>query len=229
MFKSSLFTFFGTLLLLLTGCASPTKMAFNNDSAKALESGNPIYLMTANLKNVYKTDYQPELSVVHVVRGEANTSSDRLNFVIDDNAKFETDDPIVGNSYYLSMELPEGNYTINGLTSRSSSFPIHGYFYTPINHDLKAEGNSIYYLGHVEAIVRERVGDEFRAGSVIPLLDQSVSGASGGTFDIEITDNWIQDRKQFLSKFPMLEGQTITKAILPEFDREKAQKMWEGE
>lgn len=229
MFKSSLYTLAFTLVLLLTGCASPTKMAFHNDSAEALESGNPIYLMTANLKNVYKTGYQPELGMVYLRRGEASTSTDRLNFVIDDKAKFETNDPLVGNSYYLRMELPEGDYTIKSFWSKHYSWPIHGQFLTPINQELKAEGNGIYYLGHVEAIVREREGNEFRAGPVIPLLDQAVSGAAGGTFDIKITDNWIQDRRQFLNKFPMLEGQTITKVILPEFDREKAQKIWEGE
>ena len=216
-------------ILLISGCASLDQMAFSDGSSKSLESGNPIYLMTTNLKNEYRTSFQPELRQVHLKRSEGGVILDRLTYSIDDIAKSETDDSVLGNSYYLRMELPEGNYTIDGLSSMGSTFPVNGFYYAPINQDLKAEGNKIYYLGHIEAKIRERVGDEFRAGPVIPILYQAISGAAGGTFDVNIIDNWEQDRRQFLNKFPMLEGQSITKAILPEFDREKAQEIWEAE
>jgi hypothetical protein len=46
--------------------------------------------------------------------------------------------------------------------------------------------------------------------------------------DVEITDEFATDEGAFRSKFPALAGVTITKAILPAFDRAKAQQWWEA-
>ena len=83
-------------------------------------------------------------------------------------------------------------------------------------------------IGHIEATVRERQGDEFKAGSSIPLIDQAVVGASGGTFDVAITDALSTDEALFRSKFPALTNVEIKRAILPPFDRLKAQQWWEA-
>jgi hypothetical protein len=116
---------------------------------------------------------------------------------------------------------------IRGLSSTSRSFPIFGVYFAPIHAALKSTGQGVFYLGHVEATIRERKEDEFKAGPTIPLLDQSLAGASGGTFDIEISDQWDKDGPQFLAKFPSLSAVTVQKDILPPFDRKKAQKWWE--
>ena len=145
----------------------------------------------------------------------------------DEKAKDESDDPRTGSNYLLRMELENGNYVLRGLTSMSTSFPIRGFFFTPIHENITVNGPGIFYLGHISATVRERQGDEFKAGASIPLLDQAVAGASGGTFDIEITDRWEKDEQVFKNKFPALVNADIKKSILPAFDREKAQKWWE--
>jgi len=75
--------------------------------------------------------------------------------------------------------------------------------------------------------VRERQGNEFKAGASIPLIDQAVVGASGGTFDVEISDQFATDEALFRDKFVALKDIEIRKAILPPFDRAKAQKWWE--
>lgn len=214
--------------VVLTGCATRTKMAFENDGDKVTATSKPVLLMTVTLKNTYKTSYQPKLLVVNVEKPDAKESSDRLNFTMDDKAKAESGKPDTGNNYFLRMELDPGSYKLVGLTSTATGFLINGFFFAPLHSDLVAKQSGVYYLGHVNATVRERKGEEFKAGASIPLLDQAVVGASGGTFDIEITDEFEKDEALFRTKFPALKGVTITKDILPAFDRAKAQAWWQA-
>jgi hypothetical protein len=203
-------------------------MAFENDSDKLTEKSKPVLLLTATIKNAYKTSWQPKLLVVNVEKSKAKDSNDRLNFTMDDKAKAESDNPEVGNNYFLRLELDPGSYEIVGLTSIARSFPINGFFFAPLHSDVTVGGPGVYYLGHVNATVRERQGEEFKAGPSIPLIDQAVAGASGGTFDIEIVDDLAKDEALFRSKFPALAGVKITKALLPAFDRAKAQAWWQA-
>jgi hypothetical protein len=126
------------------------------------------------------------------------------------------------------MELEAGRYEIRGLTRLARSFPINSFFFAPLHSSLESKESGVFYLGHVTATVRERQGTEFKAGPTLPLIDQAVSGASGGTFDITISDEFATDEAVFRSKFPALAGVTIKKAILPPFDRANAQKWWEA-
>jgi hypothetical protein len=213
--------------VLLAGCATPTKMAFGDDREAASATAKPVMLMTVNFKNKYRPDYQPKLIVVHVERPGATEAKDRINFTMDDKARMETGNAEAGNTYLLRMELPPGKYQIVGMSSRSGIFPFTGAFFAPLHVPLEVTGNGIFYLGHVNAVVRERQGNEFRAGPPIPLLDQAVIGASGGTFDIEIVDAQASDESLFRERFPVLKSASIQKAVLPAFDRARAQKWWE--
>ena len=212
--------------MLLTGCATPTKMAYGDDTASA-KPAKPVMLMTANFRNKYRPDHQPKLFVVHVEKPGATDAKDRINFTMDDKARIETGTADTGNTYLLRMELPPGQYQIVGMSATSGIFPIRGTFFTPLHVPLEVKDNGVFYLGHVNAVVRERQGNEFRAGPPIPLIDQAVVGASGGTFDIEIADAQDSDVALFRERFPALKTATIQKAILPPFDRARAQKWWE--
>lgn len=215
------------LTLVLSGCATPAKMAYSDEETGAATETKPVFLMTATLRNNYKTSYQPKLIVVNVEKATVKDSADRINFTMDEKSKIETDSPTEGNSYLLRMGLEEGEYVIRGFTGMSRSFPIIASFFAPLHADLRSKESGVYYLGHVDATVRERNENEFKAGPTIPLLDQAVAGASGGTFDIEVSDQWDKDESSFRSKFPALSGVDIHKMILPAFDREKAQQWWE--
>ena len=212
---------------LLAGCATPTRMAYGDDAQRTDAPANPVMLMTANFKNRYRPDYQPKLLVVHVERPGASDAKDRINFTMDDKARMETGNADVGNTYLLRMELPPGKYQIVGMTSRSGIFPVTGAFFAPLHIPLEVTDKGVFYLGQVNAVVRERQGNEFRAGPPIPLIDQAVIGASGGTFDIEIVDAQARDEALFRERFPALKDATIRKAMLPGFDRARAQKWWE--
>lgn len=214
------------MALTLAGCATPTRMAFEDDAQKVTETSKPIYLMTATIKNSYKPSYQPKLIVVNVEKAGAKETADRLNFTMDDKAVNNAVAADAGNSYLLRLELEAGRYEIRGLTSQSFSFPFVAMFFTPLHATLDVSKPGVYYLGHVSATVRERQGEEFKAGPSVPLIDQAVAGASSGTFDVEISDRFATDEAVFRAKFPALNGVAIQKAVLPAFDRVKAQQWW---
>ena len=226
--KNSLITLVAIpFALVISGCATRTPMAFQNDTDRVTEKSKPVFLMTATIKNTYKTSYQPKLLVVNVEKPNAKEASDRINFTMDDKAKNETDSASTGNNYLLRLELDAGRYEIRGLTSMYNSFPVIATFFAPLHSPMEVRETGVFYLGHVNATVRERQGNEFKAGPSVPLIDQAVAGASGGTFDVEITDEFAADEAVFRSKFPALAGVTIKKTILPAFDRTKAQQWWE--
>lgn len=226
--KNRLVAFAAILFVaVLSGCATSAKMAFQDDAERLTEKSKPVFLMTVTIRNSYRTLFQPKLLVVHVEKPDAKEAADRLNFTMDDKAKNETDSEITGNNYLLRLELSPGRYEIIGLTSLARLFPINGFFFTPLHSPLEVKESGVYYLGHINATVRERQENEFKAGSSIPLIDQAIAGASTGTFDVEITDDFATDEAVFRSKFPALAAIPIQKTILPAFDRAKAQQWWE--
>ena len=215
-----------TSTLLATGCATRTKMAFEDESEKLTATSNPVFLMTTTVKNTYK-NYQPKIIVANIEKPGAKDADGRLNFLIDNAAKIESDNVSTGNTYLLRFQLPPGEYNLVGMLGFATSFPIRGTFVVPLHSTIQAGASGVYYLGHAEATVRERVGTEFKAGPSIPLLDQAISGASGGTFDVAFSDQWDAYEKTFRAKFKALEGVEVKKSILPAFDRAKAQTWWE--
>jgi hypothetical protein len=202
-------------------------MAFKDATEKITAASPPVYLMTVTLKNSYRTSFQPKLVVVHIERTGAQDRADKLNFLMDDEAIDESNSEDKGNSYFIRMFLVPGSYEFVALTSSSGIFPIRGMFITPMATKIDSTGAGVYYLGHVAATVRERRGSEFKAGPTLPLIDQAVVGASGGSFDVEISDQLSTDEPSFRARFPALAGVEIKRAILPPFDRAKAQKWWQ--
>ena len=211
------------------GCATRTRMPALDQAGGFTPGETPIYLLTVTLKNVHKDHYQPELLVVNVEKAGAKEKADRLNFVPDDEAEEETENEALGHRYFVRLQTPPGDYVLVAFTGLASAFPFHGLCVAPLLAPLPREGGGIVYLGHVAATVRERQGNEFRAGPVIPLLDQSMTGMSDGTFDVVVEDRWPQDEAEFRKRFPALQGVEVRKHILPPFDRAKAQAWWEGE
>jgi len=218
-------------IVALSGCAT-NKMALSDDAETVDKVGKPIYLMTVRLSNNVKPGYQPQLDRVWLRKIGPNIprdGTDDMSFSIDDKAKKEPDADDAPRSYLLRMALEKGNYSIRNLGCLGTGFMVRGMCFAPIFQDLSVENAGVYYLGHVEATIRPRVGEEFRAGPVIPLIDQSVTGFADGTFDVAITDRFEQDVPEFVSRFPALKGVNIQKATLRQWDRATAQKWWNGD
>lgn len=214
--------------LALVACAAPSRtMAFGSDAEKLTASSDPVFLMTVTIKNLYKPGFQPKVELVSFDRSTANEKIPLFGFLVDEKAKDESGSVEKGNSYLLRMQLAPGQYRLMSVSGRAGAFPLVGHVIAPLHLPLLASEPGVFYLGHVNATLRERQGNEFKAGPSLPLIDQAVVGASGGTFDITISDRQAVDEPAFRTKFPALAGVPIKKTILPAFDRSYAQQFWE--
>jgi hypothetical protein len=99
-------------------------------------------------------------------------------------------------------------------------------FFTPLHETVEIKPNTIVYLGHIDATVIERKDGELRAGPVIPLVDQAVTGFSGGTWDISVSDQFDNDVTAFKKDFPALSNASIERDVLPAWDKQKATEWW---
>ena len=216
-----------TLAFLLTGCATNRGMAVLDNPTAVSKPAKPVYLLTVTLRNPYKTAYQPKLVSVKVQKRISPENSKTLLFEADPLAKSESISPVIGNSYLLRLELEPGDYLILGLNSIGQSIFTNGVFFTPLEARLMPSTPGIYYLGHIEATVRERKPNEFRAGPIFPLQEQGLTGASSGTFEVEISDRWETDNAKFQTKFPALSGANVKKTVLPAFERAQIQQWWD--
>ena len=84
-------------------------------------------------------------------------------------------------------------------------------------------------MGRVTARLRPRKEGEFRAGLVIPLIDQSVTGMSTGTWDVTVEDMLQKDLALFRANYPALGNVSIDSEPLPPFDRAVVQRWWDGQ
>ena len=213
---------------LFSGCANVQRMPWESDSAQVAPQQKAIYLLTATIKNAYKERYQPELQFIQVVRDEGTAKQAVIPFKMDSKGVYTGEKEDQPPKYFIRLELEPGTYTVRGMSAMGRAFPIISSFYVPLHSPLKVEGVGIAYLGSVQATVRERVGEEFRAGILIPLIDRAVAGASTGTFDVVIADKFDDDLPQFQKLFPGLGQQPVARSLLPPFDRAKAQAWWQA-
>jgi hypothetical protein len=222
----------GAWLLLMGGCASQQTMPWGDGAAAP--AGQAVVLMSVTLRNAYKDRYQPELSAVLVQREDVTPQPAPLVFPTDARAALPAPAAAAasapaGGTWLVRLALEPGRYTLRSLAALGRAFPAIGHFSVPLHAPLQvAAGGGVHYLGAIDATVRERVGDEFRAGPVIPLLDQALAGASGGTFDVVISDRYDRDLALFRQTFAALGSQPVSRAVLPPFDRARAQAWWQA-
>lgn len=212
----------------LTGCGNMRKMPFQSEAEQVPPDAKPIYLMTVDVRNAYKPRYLPMVRSVHAVRRDEAGKEEVLTFSMDSKGIYYGEDDDQPPRFFVRLQLEPGAYTLRGMSALGRAFPINGSFYIPLHAPLHAHGTGLAYLGAVSATVRERQGDEFRAGPPIPLIDQAVAGASTGTFDVVVSDRFEEDMAVFRKLFPALTQREVGKAILPPIDRAKAQAWWEG-
>ncbi len=128
--------------------------------------------------------------------------------------------------YYVRMAVPAGRYVLRGTGGFSARVFVVGNCFLPIHQDVELHAGQVVYLGRATGTIRERRDGEFRAGPVIPLVDQAVMGFSGGTFDVLLEDRYEQDMKVFREKFPVLKSVQVSREAFSPFDRAKALAWW---
>jgi hypothetical protein len=211
----------------LGGCATRNHMAFDADAKSVDTSRKSVVLLAIEVSRDDNSRFVPVPSVVKLERPGAQSKEERQNFVLD-----EGDDSIEegGHRLYLArMALEPGPYMVGEVDGRARAFPITGTFIVPLLVPLDVPPGSIVYAGHVTAKLRWRREGEFRAGPVLPLIDQAIAGLSEGTWDVVVDDRADRDIALFRDRFDALRSATIETRPLPPFDRARAQRKWDGE
>ena len=216
----------GLAALLLGGCATVPFMPLADNAAK-VEASQPLYLMSVEVRNAHKERWQPAVLNVALAKGEGTAAKEQKIFRMDDKGVIGAADDSGSKTFLVRFTTDGTPATLTGMTAVARAFPVIGFYFIPLHAQLPSSAPGTYYLGSVKAVIRERKDNEFRAGALIPLIDQAVSGASSGTFDIEIVDAFDDDLKRFITAYPSLKSAVVTKAVLPPWDRAKAQAYWD--
>jgi len=204
------------LSLILGGCSTLRPSALNQDIDSIDISQESIALLTLGVANKYKPDFKPNAGYVFVSH---NNKENGKKYSIAVEEKYnETENGY--NEYLISLQVPPGEYKLEKISAISGFFPVIGHYFIPIYSNFRVDSNKIIYLGHIETYVKERTNeDDLRAGPVFPLIDQAATGASGGTFVTEISDNFQNDIKLFKSNYPYLAGFEIDNVSLPPWEQ----------
>jgi len=185
-------------LLLVSGCA--TKMPLNSKESKVDLAKGSLVLFALEMENEYVPDYQPKVKSVHFASLEDEQSS--MSF--DPGVELKKTEA-GGNFYLVSAVLKPGQYKFQNISCGASSLLIYGNCIAHIDSKFPLKENEIIYLGHISAknIERKEEGAKW-AGPLIPLIDQAVTGFSGGTFKIKMENKLDEDRALFVENYPDL-------------------------
>ena len=205
------------IVFVLNGCATINPSALNTNITAIDLSKESIALLTVKVANEYKTSFQPNITAIFV-GSDVEKDGEKFTFQIDGKYK-EVEDSF--NEYLISFQLPAGTYKLLRLHAyNGDNFFITGIFSIPIYSTFSIEPQKIIYLGHIEATLVERTDEKLlRAGPVLPLLDQAVVGASGGTFVIQIEDLYESDIKLFQQRYPYLAKYQVENLTLPQWSQ----------
>jgi hypothetical protein len=210
----------------LAGCATVNHMAFDKNTSSVDVSKKSVVLVALEVKRTDDSRFQPVPFVVKLEKPGAQSKQDRDNFKLDkDQDVFTSED---GRSLYLTrMALEPGQYRLMVVDGLARAFPFNGFFEIPLLVDFTVAPGSIAYLGRISATLRSRNSGEFRAGPLLPLIDQSVAGMSTSTWDITIENRADIDLPLYQKTFKALTSASIATSPLPPFDRAAAQHWWE--
>jgi hypothetical protein len=211
----------------LGGCATVNHMAFDKKANKVDVASKSVVLMTVDVYRPDKSRFEPIPFVVNVEKPNAQDKADRQNFKLDkDEDAIKTED---GHRVFMvRMALEPGPYRLMAVTGMARAFPINSLFQVPLVTDFNVQPNSVLYVGRVSATLRSRESGEFRAGPLVPLIDQAIAGMSTSTWDVTIADNSDKDLAVFKQTYPALNSVSIVKAPLAPFDRAAAQRWWDN-
>ena len=209
------------VLLLLAGCATVGSMALTEGTSEIRLEKESLVILTLQMANQYKVDYQPDVDHVTVVTTDKKEKGTLIfGSTIKGMLKPYESVEKEYNRYLISMNLPPGKYRLESLSGVSGVMPIRGNFRAVVLLDFEVVPNKVLYLGRIEAALREKKGDdELSAGPVFPLLDQKTTGFGYGTFEITISDKYDEDIALFKNAYPVMNQVVPEKAVLGPWKR----------
>jgi hypothetical protein len=203
------------MVFMVAGCAS--NMALTKGQEQIDVSKQSIALASIKISNQNKPGYQPSLLYAFFLADSSDSEKTHIDLKIEP-FRIEKDQY---NEYLMSFYLKPGKYNFSQIWG-DYKIPLllNAICSVPLNAQIEIKPNSIIYLGHIDATIRERKNDnEERAGGLFPLIDQSVAGFSSGTFNVAINDKFEEDVKAYISEYPGLGKVKIDKAIMPSWIR----------
>lgn len=215
------------VVAMFSGCVNIQTMALQKGQGAISTTTKSVVLMAIEVSRADESRYQPVPAIVWItdLNWGARESSQRFQL----NRKTGTTE-IEGRTEYLaSLALSPGRYHFEGISGIAAAFPFIGQFFVPVVADFEVKPDRVSYLGHLKAIMRPRREGEFRAGSMVPLIDQSATGMVSHSWDIVIDDQSVADLASFRKHVPALESLEIHVEPLPPWDRAAAQQRWDGQ
>jgi hypothetical protein len=197
-----LFLFF--YIIFISGCSSRIGMALNESEQNIVIENDSILLFKINIVNEYK-DYPPKITTI----GISNTNE---RFIFNTVDGFHQNIGNKGNSYLISLKLKPGNYSKLKIEGIASGFLIMGKFNFLPDYNFNIKESQVLYLGELNATNIEKTKEyERRSGPRLPLIDQAVTGFSGGTFKLDLLNNYESNIADFRAKYPSLKNEEIYK------------------
>ncbi|MGR6035524.1 MAG: hypothetical protein ACU4EQ_04745 [Candidatus Nitrosoglobus sp.] len=217
-----LITIFAFIGIALSGCATVNPMAVDKEARTVDITAKSIVLMTIDISRSDNSRYVPIPIVVKIEEPNAQSKQDRQNFKLAKHTDAIEKD---GHTIYMArMALEPGPYKLADISGQIKAFPFYGIFMVPLLLDFEVAPHSVTYIGRITAKLRPRQEGEFRAGPVIPLIDQAVTGMSSGTWDITVEDRAKEDISLFWTHYPALATMPVNSDPLPPFDRMAVQQ-----
>lgn len=199
------------LILVCSLCSCAKNMALTKGQDNVDVSKQSIALLSVKISNKNRPGFQPKLDNALIVLGNSVGTREYMHKI--DNYYSKKDNEYY--EYFLSFKLDPGVYHFRWLAAEYFGIIMAG---CNIHLNMKKEikPNSIVYLGHIDAVIREKLNDEENSNCpLLPLIDQAVAGFSNGVLDVTISDKFEYDINIFKSEYPGLNGATIEKSILP--------------
>jgi len=202
------------LFIGVSGCAYDR--GITKDQEKIDLSKKSLALFSVKFSNRFKPAHLPVVRWGHF-DAVSKGARDAEIFQIGDPYKSEKDSY---NEHYVSIFLRAGTYNFRDVWGYYDAFKMGGVARVtiPLNVTVEIEPNSVIYLGHIDATIRERKDGERRAGPMLPLIPQQASGFYASTVDVRVSDQFTEDLEIFRDQYPLLREFSVKKSILaPQF------------
>lgn len=199
------------MTVLLSACGTPTALTSRTKQLDLSQKSVVLATLQLTREGDRKMPWPTRIQVVPI--GPANGQGTET-FAVDSEGMDYGDD---GRQYLalLRLSLPPGRYSFGRLSGEISAFPLKGIVMAPLGLTFEVPARSVVYVGRMNAHMRTRKGDEPAAGPPIPLVNQTVLGISGSTFDVSVADESARDLALFRENFPVLQSTEIKILPLP--------------
>lgn len=187
-------------LSVLVGCAAPGL----DKNAKTLDlSKESVAIISVNMTNEYRPNYRVNTMMPHFTQGGSTAQPVIGQGTLEDKAE----------DILVSVKLAPGKYDLSKLVGVARGFLINGMLDFSVKSEIEIAPQAVVYLGHVKLVNKERISkDDQASGGALPLIDQAVSGFSGGTMSVSLFDRYEQDVSLFKDSFPVLKGVDIVRS-----------------